>query len=244
MNKISDYDYSRISAFVDGELSTDEVDCLVQDMANNSKLKDLYFSAIELSEVSKDLKPIGFKQQLATMSLQNLFAAFNQKLVMPLTVFSVGALLSYSILNNALVNDDENKASLLLQQSIASVEAKQILENIKTDEILQFASRHYAPSMNKNIMPVGYQPKWLPRGFNTDSTLKNRFINRANKKEFSIFIDNPNTLNLPDGIYKKENFILIKETHIHGDKPHTIAIFGDIDVESGKRILNSIEPKK
>ena len=182
MNKISDYDYSRISAFVDGELSTDEVDCLVQDMANNSELKDLYFSAIELSEVSKDLKPIGFKQQLATMSLQNLFAAFNQKLVMPLTVFSVGALLSYSILNNALVNDDENKASLLLQQSIASVEAKQILENIKTDEILQFASRHYAPSMNKNIMPVGYQPNWLPRGFNTDSTLKNRFINRANKK--------------------------------------------------------------
>ena len=72
MNKISDYDYSRISAFVDGELSTDEVDCLVQDMANNSELKDLYFSAIELSEVSKDLKPIGFKQQLATMSLQNL----------------------------------------------------------------------------------------------------------------------------------------------------------------------------
>jgi negative regulator of sigma E activity len=98
--------------------------------------------------------------------------------------------------------------------------------------------------MNKNIMPVGYQPKWLPRGFNTDSTLKNRFINRANKKEFSIFIDNPNTLNLPDGIYKKENFILIKKTHIHGDKSHTIAIFGDIDVESGKRILNSIEPKK
>ena len=141
-------------------------------------------------------------------------------------------------------NNDANKASLLLQQSIASVEAKQILENIKSDEILQFASRHYAPDVNKNIMPVAYQPQWLPRGFNTDDRLNNRFINRANKKEFSIFIDSPNTLNLPDGVYKKENFILIKKTLIHSDKPHTIAIFGDIDIESGKRILNSIRPIK
>ena len=28
------------------------------------------------------------------------------------------------------------------------------------------------------------------------------------------------------------------------DKPHTVAIFGDIDVESGKKILDSIEPVK
>ena len=168
MSNISDYDFSRISAFVDGELSTEEVDCLIKDMKIKPELKEVYFNIMELSEAAKELKPIGFKQQLANMSLQSLFSAFNQRLVMPITIFSVGALLSYSILNNAINNTDENKASLLLQQSIASVEAKQILENIKTDEILQFASRHYAPNMNTNIMPVAYQPEWLPRGFNTD----------------------------------------------------------------------------
>tara|TARA_E500000075_G_scaffold135206_1_gene155274 strand:+ start:2250 stop:2984 length:735 start_codon:yes stop_codon:yes gene_type:complete len=244
MSNISDYDFSRISAFVDGELSTKEVDCLIKDMKIKPELKEVYFNIMELSEAAKELKPIGFKQQLANMSLQSLFSAFNQRLVMPMTIFSVGALLSYSILNNAINNNDTNKASLLLQQSISSIEAKQILENIKSDEILQFASRHYAPNINKNIMPVAYQPQWLPRGFNTDDRLNNRFINRANKKEFSIFIDSPNTLNLPDGVYKKENFILIKKTFVHSDKPHTIAIFGDIDIESGKRILNSIRPIK
>ncbi|MFL2488330.1 MAG: hypothetical protein ACJ0GK_03505 [Gammaproteobacteria bacterium] len=244
MSNISDYDFSRISAFVDGELSTEEVDCLIKDMKIKPELKEVYFNIMELSEAAKELKPIGFKQQLANMSLQSLFSAFNQRLVMPMTIFSVGALLSYSILNNAINNNDTNKASLLLQQSISSIEAKQILENIKSDEILQFASRHYAPNINKNIMPVAYQPQWLPRGFNTDDRLNNRFINRANKKEFSIFIDSPNTLNLPDGVYKKENFILIKKTFVHSDKPHTIAIFGDIDIESGKRILNSIRPIK
>ena len=59
-----------------------------------------------------------------------------------------------------------------------------------------------------------------------------------------IFINDPNTSNLPDGVYRKGNFVLIKKTHIHGDKPHTVAIFGDIDVESGKKILDSIEPVK
>ena len=41
----------------------------------------------------------------------------------------------------------------------------------------------------------------------------------------------------------ERNFILSKE-YIHDDKPHTLAIFGDIDVESGKKILDSIEPVK
>ena len=68
-------------------------------------------------------------------------------------------------------------------------------------------------------------------------------MNRLNKKQFSVFIfeNNPNTL--PDGTYARENFVLIKKTHYHGDKPHTIAVFGDIDIESGKKILNSIEVK-
>ena len=194
---------------------------------------------LELSEVSENLKPLGFKERLSKLSLQDLIAAFTQRVVMPITIFSVGALLSYSILNNALfINDNENRASILLNQSIASSEAKQILENIKSDEILQFASRHYVHS--RNIVPVAYQPNWLPRGFNSDRKIQNRFINKTDKKQFSIFIDKPKNFNLPDGVYQKENFILIRKTHFHGDQPHTITIFGDIDVESGKKILNSI----
>ena len=241
MKNISDYDFSRISAFIDGELDAKEINYLIADMQTKPELKDLYFSMLELSEVSENLKPLGFKERLSKLSLQDLIAAFTQRVVMPITIFSVGALLSYSILNNALfINDNENRASILLNQSIASSEAKQILENIKSDEILQFASRHYVPDSSRNIVPVAYQPNWLPRGFNSDRKIQNRFINKTDKKQFSIFIDKPKNFNLPDGVYQKENFILIRKTHFHGDQPHTITIFGDIDVESGKKILNSI----
>tara|TARA_B000000565_G_scaffold186652_1_gene141980 strand:+ start:206 stop:943 length:738 start_codon:yes stop_codon:yes gene_type:complete len=241
MKNISDYDFSRVSAFIDGELNADEINCLITDMQTKPELKELYFSLLEISEVSESLKPLGFKERLSKLSLQDLIAAFTQRVVMPMTIFSVGALLSYSILNNALfINDNENRASILLNQSIASSEAKQILENIKSDEILQFASRHYVPDNSRNIVPVAYQPNWLPRGFNSDRKIQNRFINKTDKKQFSIFIDKPTNFNLPDGVYQKENFILIRKTHFHGDQPHTITIFGDIDVESGKKILNSI----
>ena len=241
MKNISDYDFSRVSAFIDGELNADEINCLITDMQTKPELKELYFSLLEISEVSESLRPLGFKERLSKLSLQDLIAAFTQRVVMPMTIFSVGALLSYSILSNALfINDNENRASILLNQSIASSEAKQILENIKSDEILQFASRHYVPDNSRNIVPVAYQPNWLPRGFNSDRKIQNRFINKTDKKQFSIFIDKPTNFNLPDGVYQKENFILIRKTHFHGDQPHTITIFGDIDVESGKKILNSI----
>ena len=241
MKNISDYDFSRVSAFIDGELNADEINCLITDMQTKPELKELYFSLLEISEVSERLRPLGFKERLSKLSLQDLIAAFTQRVVMPMTIFSVGALLSYSILSNALfINDNENRASILLNQSIASSEAKQILENIKSDEILQFASRHYVPDNSRNIVPVAYQPNWLPRGFNSDRKIQNRFINKTDKKQFSIFIDKPTNFNLPDGVYQKENFILIRKTHFHGDQPHTITIFGDIDVESGKKILNSI----
>tara|TARA_B100000212_G_scaffold194025_1_gene146323 strand:- start:359 stop:1096 length:738 start_codon:yes stop_codon:yes gene_type:complete len=241
MKNISDYDFSRVSAFIDGELNADEINCLITDMQTKPELKELYFSLLEISEVSESLRPLGFKERLSKLSLQDLIAAFTQRVVMPMTIFSVGALLSYSILNNALfINDNENRASILLNQSIASSEAKQILENIKSDEILQFASRHYVPDNSRNIVPVAYQPNWLPRGFNSDRKIQNKFINKTDKKQFSIFIDKPTNFNLPDGVYQKENFILIRKTHFHGDQPHTITIFGDIDVESGKKILNSI----
>ena len=241
MKDISDYDFSRISAFVDGELDVDETNRLIADMQTTPELKALYFDLVELSEVSINLKPLGFREKLSKLTLQDLLSVLTQRIVVPTTIFSVGALLSYSVLNNALFNDaQENRTSVLLTQSIASLEAKQILDNIKSDEILQFASRHYAPNTSSNIIPVAYRPNWLPRGFNSDRRIQNRFINSIDEKQFSIFIDKPNKLNLPDGVYQKENFILVRKTNIDGDQPFTITIFGDIDVESGKKILNSI----
>jgi len=78
------------------------------------------------------------------------------------------------------------------------------------------------------------------------STLKKlpKFIKNISKKP-SLFLDRDGVINKDIGyVHKKENFILIKKTFVHSDKPHTIAIFGDIDIESGKRILNSIRPVK
>ena len=49
MKNISDYDFSRISAFVDGELETNEVHSLIADMQLKPELKDLYFNLLELS---------------------------------------------------------------------------------------------------------------------------------------------------------------------------------------------------
>ncbi len=245
MKNISDLDFRRVSSFIDGELDQNEVKILLKDMGENSELKDLYFKMIELSEASNELKPIGFKRQIANLSLENLLGIFTQRIVLPVTIFSVGALLSYSILSTALNTDAErNSSNLSIVQAISSIEAKQTLENIKNDEILRFASRHYASTGGSNIIPVAYRPKWVPSGFNNENRLRNKFVNRLANKGFSIFINNPNTSNLPDGVYRKGNFVLIKKTHIDGDKPHTIAIFGDIDVESGKKILNSIEPVK
>ena len=245
MKNISDLDFRRVSSFVDGELDQNEVKILLKDMGKSSELKDLYFKMIELSEASNELKPIGFKRQIANLSLENLLGIFTQRIVLPVTIFSVGALLSYSILSTALnTNTERGSNNLSIVQAISSIEAKQTLENIKNDEILQFASRHYASTGGSNIMPVAYKPKWIPSGFNNENRLRNKFVNRLANKGFSIFINNPNTSNLPDGVYRKGNFVLIKKTHIDGDKPHTIAIFGDIDVESGKKILDSIEPVK
>jgi len=245
MKNISDLDFRRVSSFIDGELDQNEVKILLKDMGENSELKELYFKMIELSEASNELKPIGFKRQIANLSLENLLGIFTQRIVLPVTIFSVGALLSYSILSTALNTDTErNGNNLSIVQAISSIEAKQTLENIKNDEILQFASRHYASTGGSNIIPVAYRPKWVPSGFNNENRLRNKFVNRLANKGFSIFINNPNTSNLPDGVYRKGNFVLIKKTHIDGDKPHTIAIFGDIDVESGKKILDSIEPVK
>ena len=90
---------------------------------------------------------------------------------------------------------------------------------------------------------MAYQPNWLPIGFNSDRKIQNRFVNKTDKKQFSIFIDKSKNFNLPDGVYQKENFVLIRRTQYNGDQPLTITIFGDIDVESGKKVLNSIRTK-
>ena len=208
MKNISDLDFE-VSSFIDGRL--DQKKILLKDMGENSELKDLYFKMIELSEASNELKPIGFKRQIANLSLENLLGIFTQKIVLPVTIFSVGALLSYSILSTALnTNTERNSNNLSIVQAISSIEAKQTLENIKNDEILQFASRHYASTGGSNIIPVAYRPKWVPSGFNNENRLRNKFVNRLANKGFSIFINNPNTSNLPDGVYRKGNFVLIK----------------------------------
>ena len=62
MKNISDYDFSRISAFLDGELNADEIKSLVKDMQTKPELKEIYFSLVELSEVSADLKPLVLKK--------------------------------------------------------------------------------------------------------------------------------------------------------------------------------------
>ena len=129
---------------------------------------------------------------------------------------------------------------MLLNQTIASSEAKQILENIRSDEILQFASRHYVPDNSKHCTSCLSAKLVASKSFYSDRKIQNRFINNTDKKQFSIFVDKPKNFGLPDGVYQKENFILIRKTHFHGDQAHTITIFGDIDVESGKKILNSI----
>ena len=133
MKKISDLDFRRVSSFIDGELDQNEVKILLKDMGENSELKDLYFKMIELSEASNELKPIGFKRQIANLSLENLLGIFTQRIVLPVTIFSVGALLSYSILSTTLnINTEKNSSNLLLAQAISSA-SKQTLENIKDE---------------------------------------------------------------------------------------------------------------
>ena len=90
MKNISDLDFRRVSSFVDGELDQNEVKILLKDMGKSSELKDLYFKMIELSEASNELKPIGFKRQIANLSLENLLGIFTQRIVLPVTIFSVG----------------------------------------------------------------------------------------------------------------------------------------------------------
>lgn len=246
MNKISDYDFRRISSFIDGELDHDQIVLLMTDMKNDKKLKETYFSLIEISEATSKIQNLGVKQKLRNLSLKSLLRSFFQRLILPGGVFAAGVFLSYSVITNVL--DEENntiESTNLISQAISSVEAKRTLENVQNEEILKFASRHFAPitQSNSTMLPVSFRPNWIPSGFKSDPEMNNKYINSLKRKQFSIFINNNNPSALPDGEYIKENFILIKKTHRNGNQLQTITIFGDIDIESGKKILNSIQPR-
>jgi hypothetical protein len=236
---ISEVDGRRGSSFKEGEPDQNEVKTPHKDRGENSERKDPEHKTTEPSEATNESKPNGLKRQIANLSLENLLGIFTQRIVLPVTIFSVGALLSYSILSTALNTDAErNSNNLSIVQAISSIEAKQTLENIKNDEILQFASRHYASTGGSNIIPVAYRPKWVPSGFNNEKKLRNKFVNRIAKKGVSNFINNPNTSNPPRGsIQKKEISVLIKKnTQRRGESPHTKSkIWATLTLNPGKK---------
>ena len=131
MKTISDYDFARLSSFLDGELSRTEVNALIAEMESKPELKNLYFQMVELSHTSSNLKSLSIKRNLSNLTLQNLFSIFTQRLVLPATIFAVGAVMSYSVLTNALKRVYKSPGNILIEQSIASVEAKQTLETLK-----------------------------------------------------------------------------------------------------------------
>ena len=244
MKDITDFDLQRLSSFIDGEMSREDIRELVLDMGKNTELKECYLKMVELSHASSQIKTLSFTKKLSNLSLNSLLKAFFEKLVAPVGVFAAGVVMSYTVVNSIVSeNYENNETAAVIAQAISSAEAKQTLLNIQNEEIIQFASRHFSNTSDLNILPVGYAPNWVPSGFVSDPARSSKFINNSKRKQFSIFVTSPEAFSLPDGAYRKENFILIKETHNHNGVAHTLAVFGDIDIESGKKILNSIEVK-
>ena len=244
MKDITDFDLQRLSSFIDGEMSREDIKELVFDMGKNHKLKECYFKMVELSHVSSNIKTLSFTQKFRSLSFNSLLKAFFEKLVAPVGVFAAGIVMSYTIVNSIVSeSNQDNETATLIAQAISSSEAKQTLQNIQNEEIIRFASRHFSNTPDANILPVSYAPNWVPSGFKSDPARSSKFINNTKRKQFSIFVTSPEAFSLPDGAYRKENFILIKETHNHNGATHTLAVFGDIDIESGKKILNSLEIK-
>ena len=56
MNKISDYDFRRISSFIDGELDHDQIVLLMTDMKNDKKLKETYSLLLKLVKQPQKFK--------------------------------------------------------------------------------------------------------------------------------------------------------------------------------------------
>ena len=207
-------------------------------------LKVAYFKLVDLSLASKELTNTSIRKNIKNLSISSIISYLNQRIVLPLSVFFLGVFLSYTVVDRAINHEGYDEASALIVKATKSIEAKRTLENLQNNEILRFASRHYSPTQGgaaEITMPVSYSPNWVPSGFKSDPSSKNRFINSAKRKEFSIFINLPRNSSLPDGEYKRENFVLLKKTYIHNNRAHSIAVFGDIDIDSGKKILNSIQ---
>jgi hypothetical protein len=232
---ISDYQLMKISSFIDGELEIKEIKELLSEMDKNPNLKDAYFKLFDLSLASKELTNTSIKKNIKNLSISSIISYLNQRIVLPLSVFFLGVFLSYTVVDRAINQEGYDEASALIVKATKSIEAKRTLENLQNNEILRFAARHYSPTQG------GAAEITMPNGFKSDPSSKNRFINSAKRKEFSIFINLPRNSSLPDGEYKRENFVLLKKTYIHNNRAHSIAVFGDIDIDSGKKILNSIQ---
>lgn len=241
---INDYYLRQLSSFIDGELNQKDIKDLINEMKENPDIKETYFQMIALKEDAAKLKSLGIKKRLFDFSFSNLLRFLANKVVMPISIFSVGVVLSYGIISTSLSGDrKENETTSLINQAISSSEARETLEMAQNEEIINYASMHYSDTnqTDLNILPVQYSPRWVPTGYKTAINSRNKFINTTNRKGFSIFISNPENSRLPDGIYMKENFVLIKKTHINKSARRTVTVFGDIDVESAQKVLNSIE---
>jgi hypothetical protein len=241
---INDYYLRQLSSFVDGELSQKETRDLIYKMKENPNIKETYFQMIALKEDAAKLKSLGIKKRLFDFSFSNLLRFLANKVVMPISIFSVGVVLSYGIISTSLSDDRrENETTTLINDAISSSEARETLEMAQNEEIINYASMHYSDTNQTgvNILPVQYSPRWVPTGYQTARNSRNKFINTTNRKGFSIYISNPESSRLPDGVYMKENFVLIKKTHINKSARRTVTVFGDIDVESAQKVLNSIE---
>ena len=111
-----------------------------------------------------------------------------------MSVFFLGVFLSYTVVDRAINHEGYDEASALIVKATKSIEAKRTLENLQNNEILRFASRHYSPTQGgaaEITMPVSYSPNWVPSGFKSDPSSKNRFINFSKKKRIFNFYKPP-----------------------------------------------------
>src|SRR6056300_976589 len=133
MKNITDFNLQRLSSFIDGEMSREDIRELVLDMGKNTELKECYLKMVELSHASSHIKT------LSNLSLNSLLRAFFEKLVAPVGVFAAGIVMSYTVVSSIVSEDYENnETAAVIAQAISSAEAKQTLLNIQNEEIIQF----------------------------------------------------------------------------------------------------------
>ncbi len=82
MKNITDFDLQRLSSFIDGEMSREDIRELVLDMGKNSELKECYLKMVELSHASSHIKTLSFTKKLSNLSLNSLLKAFLKSLLL------------------------------------------------------------------------------------------------------------------------------------------------------------------